>query len=345
MSTERVCLKNYNTFALSVQAAELVVAETIEVMIKSWQRAKKRHQPLLILGGGSNVLFLEDFSGTVLINELKGIEVKETEDAWQLHVAAGENWHQLVSYTLENGMPGLENLALIPGSVGSAPIQNIGAYGMELEQVCVYVDLLNLTNGEIERIEHERCQFNYRESIFKHQFKQGFVIVGVGFRLSKQWQAQLAYGDLKQLEPETTTALQVFEAVCATRRSKLPDPAVMGNAGSFFKNPLVTQQVAKELLTQYPTMPSYPQADGQVKLAAGWLIDQCGLKGYQIGGAAVHDRQALVLVNRGDASSQDLVDLAKHVRNTVVAKFDVWLEPEVRFIAANGEVDALEVLS
>lgn len=345
MSTESASLKNHNTFALPVNAAHLVIAEQIEMMIKAWQKAQKRQEPLLVLGEGSNVLFLEDFAGTVMINKLKGIEIKETQDAWHLHVSAGENWHHLVSHTLECGIPGLENLALIPGLVGSAPIQNIGAYGIELKQVCEYVDLLNLTTGEIDRMDPQRCEFGYRESVFKHEFKEGFVIVGVGLRLGKQWSPLLNYGDLTELDPQTVTPQQVFDAVCAMRRSKLPDPRITGNAGSFFKNPLVSEEVVKALLAQYPSMPHYPQPDGQAKLAAGWLIDQCSLKGYQIGGASVHRQQALVLVNNGNATSQDVVALARHVRKTVASKFDVWLEPEVRFIGAAGELNAVEVLS
>ncbi len=345
MSTENTSLKKHNTFALPVKAAHLVIAEKIEMMIKAWQKAQKRREPLLVIGEGSNVLFLEDFAGTVMINSLKGIEVREEDDAWHLHVSSGENWHYLVSQTLEQGIPGLENLALIPGLAGSAPIQNIGAYGFELKQVCEYVDLLDLSTGEIDRMSPERCEFGYRESVFKHEFKVGYTIVGVGLRLSKQWNPLLNYGDLTKLDPRTVTPQQVFDAVCAMRRSKLPDPRVTGNAGSFFKNPLVSEEEANMLLAEYPTMPHYPQLDGQVKLAAGWLIEQCALKGYQIGGAAVHRQQALVLVNADNASSQDVVALARHVRNKVAEKFNVWLEPEVRFIGATGELDAVEVLS
>ncbi|AEF43385.1 UDP-N-acetylenolpyruvoylglucosamine reductase [Serratia sp. AS12] len=345
MSTERASLKTHNTFALPVNAAQLVIADRIELMIKVWQKTQKRQEPLLVLGEGSNVLFLEDFAGTVMINQFKGIDIREETDAWYLHVGAGENWHGLVCNTLDNGIPGLENLALIPGLVGSAPIQNIGAYGIELKSVCDYVDLLDFNTGAIDRIPTSECGFGYRESIFKHDFQTGHIIVGVGLRLSKQWSPMLNYGDLTKLDPETVTPRQIFESVCAMRRSKLPDPAVTGNAGSFFKNPLVSEQKGAELVALYPGMPHYPQQDGQVKLAAGWLIDQCELKGYQIGGAAVHRQQALVLVNLGDACSQDVVALARHVRNTVAKKFDVWLEPEVRFIGATGERNAVEVLS
>lgn len=345
MSTESASLKNHNTFALPVNAAHLVIANTIELMIKVWQKTQKRQEPLLVLGEGSNVLFLEDFAGTVMINQLKGIDIREEKDAWFLHVSSGENWHGLVCRTLDISIPGLENLALIPGLVGSAPIQNIGAYGIELKSVCDYVDLLDLSTGAIDRIPASDCGFGYRESIFKHHFQKGYIIVGVGFRLNKQWNPMLNYGDLAKLDPDTVTPRQVFDSVCAMRRSKLPDPKVMGNAGSFFKNPLVSSEKASELMAEYPGMPHYPQQDGQVKLAAGWLIDQCELKGHQMGGAAVHSQQALVLVNVDNATSQDVVALARHVRNTVAKKFDVWLEPEVRFIGKDGELNAVEVLS
>ncbi|CAI1955386.1 UDP-N-acetylmuramate dehydrogenase [Serratia ficaria] len=345
MSTESASLKNHNTFALPASAAHLIMADRIELMLKVWQQTQKRKEPLLVLGEGSNVLFLEDFAGTVMINQFKGIDVREEPDAWHLHVGAGENWHDLVCYTLQAGIPGLENLALIPGLAGSAPIQNIGAYGIELKSVCEYVDLLDFSTGAIDRIPAAECGFGYRESIFKHQFQTGYIIVGLGLRLSKQWRPMLDYGDLTKLDPATVTSGQIFDAVCAMRRSKLPDPRETGNAGSFFKNPLVSAEKSAELIAQYPGMPHYPQADGQVKLAAGWLIEQCELKGYRIGGAAVHRQQALVLVNVDNATSQDVVALARHVRNTVSSRFDVGLEPEVRFIGATGELNAVEVLS
>jgi UDP-N-acetylmuramate dehydrogenase len=345
MFTENASLKDHNTFALSANAAYLVIAEDLEIMIKAWLKAKKRRESFLVIGEGSNLLFLEDFAGTVIVNNLKGIKVKEDEEAWHLHVSAGENWHDLVSHTLEQGMPGLENLALIPGLVGSAPIQNIGAYGLEFKDVCEYVDLLSLTTGEIDRMSPERCEFGYRESVFKHKLKAGYIVVAVGLRINKQWNPLLNYGDLTKLDPQTVTAQQIFDTVCTIRSSKLPDPKIIGNAGSFFKNPLVSEEQAKTLISDYPTMLHYPQPDGQVKLAAGWLIEQCSLKGYKIGGAEVHRQQALVLVNMDNASSQDVIALAKHVRNTVADKFNVWLEPEVRFIGSAGEIDAVEALS
>ncbi|RNM17926.1 UDP-N-acetylmuramate dehydrogenase [Dickeya undicola] len=345
MTNSVTSLKLFNSFSLSVFATEVVVIESSSELLSAWQRAHHSGLPVLILGEGSNVLFLDDFQGIVLINRLKGIEIKETESEWMLHVGAGENWHHLVEYTLERQISGLENLALIPGCVGSAPIQNIGAYGIELRKVCAYVEMLNLRTGEIVRLSTEECQFGYRDSVFKHEYQNGFAIISVGLRLPKEWKPVLEYGDLSRLDPSVVTAKQVFDTVCQMRRSKLPDPAVMGNAGSFFKNPVIPAAIAEHIFVSYPNAPHYPQPNGEVKLAAGWLIDQCGLKGHQIGQAAVHDKQALVLVNKGDATSCDLVNLARHVRNKVAEQFNVWLEPEVRFISSQGEVNAVEVLA
>ncbi|RNM01590.1 UDP-N-acetylmuramate dehydrogenase [Dickeya undicola] len=345
MTNSVTSLKSFNSFSLSVFATEVVVIESSSELLSAWQRAHHSGLPVLILGEGSNVLFLDDFQGIILINRLKGIEIKETESEWMLHVGAGENWHHLVEYTLERQISGLENLALIPGCVGSAPIQNIGAYGIELRKVCAYVEMLNLRTGEIVRLSTEECQFGYRDSVFKHEYQNGFAIISVGLRLPKEWKPVLEYGDLSRLDPSVVTAKQVFDTVCQMRRSKLPDPAVMGNAGSFFKNPVIPAAIAEHIFVSHPNAPHYPQPNGEVKLAAGWLIDQCGLKGHQIGQAAVHDKQALVLVNKGDATSCDLVNLARHVRNKVAEQFNVWLEPEVRFISSQGEVNAVEVLA
>lgn len=357
MSNEGVSLKCYNTFGLMVKASQVIVAETIEEMLSAWQHSQKYEEPLLVLGEGSNVLFMEDFAGTVIINRLKGLQITEDDDAWYLHVGSGENWHNFVQQTLQNKMPGLENLALIPGCVGGAPIQNIGAYGVEIKDVCKYVDVLNLNDGKVQRISNEQCRFGYRDSIFKHEYQIGFVIVHVGFCLKKKWQAMLNYGDLIRLHSESVTPQQIFDIVCHMRRSKLPDPNVMGNAGSFFKNPVLSQVIAKDLKRQHPNMPQYVQFnndgddddaddnDDKVKVAAAWLIDFCQLKGYRIGDAGVHMQQALVLVNLGNASSMDFIALARYVRHKVANAFNIWLEPEVRFIARTGEVNAMDVLA
>ncbi|KGA26697.1 UDP-N-acetylmuramate dehydrogenase [Pectobacterium odoriferum] len=345
MASSVISLKSHNSFSLSVSASRITVADTQDKLIEGWHVASASQEPVLLLGEGSNVLFLEDFLGTILLNRLKGIDIREESDGWYLHIGAGENWHKLVEYTLKCGIAGLENLALIPGCVGSAPIQNIGAYGVELQHICDYVELLDLTEGKVMRLTSEECQFGYRESIFKHQYRSGFAITAVGLFLKKEWNPVLNYGDLAKLNPETVTPQQVFDSVCNMRRSKLPDPTVTGNAGSFFKNPIITQQHAESILREYPNAPQYMQTDGNVKLAAGWLIDQCKLKGFQLGGAAVHDKQALVLINKNNAKSSDIVELARYVRNQVAEKFSIFLEPEVRFIATHGEVNAIEVLS
>ncbi len=345
MSTAHTSLTAFNSFGLSVHANRVITVETPDALFSSWQQSYRQQEPVLILGGGSNVLFLDDFSGTVILNRIQGIVASEHADAWHLHVGAGENWHRLVEYTLQEGMFGLENLALIPGCAGSAPIQNIGAYGVEFQHVCEYVDVLNLRNGDTQRLTAQECCFGYRDSIFKHAYHDGYAITAIGLQLPKQWQPVLSYGDLTQLDPQTVTPRQVFDSVCHMRRTKLPDPAVTGNAGSFFKNPIVSAEHADGIRKNYPDMPAYPQRDGLVKLAAGWLIDRCDLKGFHIGGAAVHERQALVLINKDNATSQDILLLAKHVREQVMVRFSVDLEPEVRFIAAEGEVDAVEALS
>lgn len=338
-------LKPWNTFGIDRNANKIIRAESVQQLLEAWQESVRDQQPVLMLGEGSNVLFLEDFAGTIIINRILGIETEESIDAWHVHVGAGENWHQLVQFTLSQGMPGLENLALIPGCVGSSPIQNIGAYGVELKRICSYVDCVELDTGNTQRLTAEACRFGYRDSIFKHEYQDRYAIVAVGLRLPKQWQPVLTYGDLARLDPATVTPQKVFDEVCHMRTSKLPDPKVNGNAGSFFKNPVVSAEQAAALLAISPKAPHYPQPDGTVKLAAGWLIDQCQLKGVSIGGAAVHPLQALVLINQDNATSEDVVRLAHHVREQVGAKFDVWLEPEVRFISRCGEVNAVEVIA
>ena len=338
-------LKPWNTFGIERFAKTIVRAETEQQLLSAWQTAAAAGEPTLILGEGSNVLFLNDYAGTVILNRIMGIEVSETPEAWRLHVGAGENWHQLVQFTLQHAMPGLENLALIPGCAGSSPIQNIGAYGVELQRVCEYVDCIELETGRKQRLSAAECRFGYRDSIFKHEYQDRYAIVAIGLSLAKTWQPVLSYGDLTRLDPATVTARDVFDSVCHMRMTKLPDPKVNGNAGSFFKNPVIRGENARRFLEEWPTAPHYPQADGSVKLAAGWLIDQCQLKGMRIGGAAVHQQQALVLINADRATSQDVVQLAHHVRQNVGEKFNVWLEPEVRFIGPQGEVNAVEIIA
>ena len=286
------------------------------------------------LGGGSNVLFMQDFPSLVVRMATRGIrELERTPDSVLLEAQAGENWHGFVQSSLHMGLGGLENLSLIPGTVGASPVQNIGAYGVEVKDRIYSVRCFDVQSQEWCELSNAECRFAYRDSIFKHEGRQRYVITSVVFRLDTQFVPNVKYGDLAQVLAEqcdgrAPTAQDVAQAVCAIRRSKLPDPAVLGNVGSFYKNPLVDAAHAQTLLAQYPQMPHYPQPDGRVKLAAGWLIDQCGLKGKTIGGAAVHDKQALVLVNKNHATAADVRALSDEICRIVAQRFAVDLQPE-----------------
>lgn len=342
--TPHASLLTLNTLALDAHCLWLAEVAQVDDLQQLVTKPELTDLPRLVLGGGSNVLFCNDFAGLVVLNRLKGIQLQDEGEHWLLHVAAGEEWHQLVCHALQQGWYGLENLALIPGTVGAAPVQNIGAYGVELASFCAYVEAFNWQSGQLERIDAADCHFGYRDSIFKHEYQDSHFITAVGLRLPKAWTPVLAYGPLAALG-DAPTAQAIFDTVCATRRAKLPDPAVLGNAGSFFKNPVVTRALADTLKQQYPHMPCYPAGEGQAKLAAGWLIDQCGLKGFAIGRAAVHQEQALVLVNLGGASAMELIALAAHVCDSVEQKFGVVLEHEVRFMGLTGETWLDEVLA
>ncbi|MDN3652824.1 UDP-N-acetylmuramate dehydrogenase [Thalassotalea ponticola] len=327
-------LKSLTSFALEAKAAHLVELSSLADLERL---SANLPEPRYVLGGGSNTLFIEDFNGTIICPKFEGISVKEDDQAYYLHVASGENWHQLVCYCLANKMPGLENLALIPGDCGAAPIQNIGAYGVEFSDVCQYVDWFEFSTGKMHRLSLNQCEFAYRDSVFKRRLKDKGIICAIGIRLAKQWQPKLSYAGLSDLTGAVTPR-HVFDTVVAIRQSKLPDPDVMPNAGSFFKNPIVDYSTYQALLSEFEHLPCYVQADNTVKLAAGWLIDQCQLKGYQHKGAAVHVKQALVLVNVNNAKGDDVIALAKHVQQAVYDKFAVTLQPEVRFVGRNGEM-------
>ena len=328
-------LQSFNTLALpSLASRYLMIHDAGQLQ----STAMDTDQPYLILGGGSNLLLAENFEGLVLHNGIRGIALTETDDARHLHVGGGENWHQLVQWCVARGIGGLENLALIPGLAGAAPVQNIGAYGVEFAQLCEYVDVVDLRSGESRRFLPHECDFGYRHSRFK--LERHYFITHIGIRLSKSWQPVVAYGELKQWAAaceEPITPSQLAEEVCRVRAAKLPDPGKLANAGSFFKNPVVPVELADALTRQFPAMPRYPAPDG-VKLAAGWLIDRCGLKGYAEGDAQVHERQALVLVNRGRASARQMLSLAAAVRRRVADEFGVALEPEVNIIGARGYI-------
>ncbi len=333
----------YHTFGIAESCRYLVHVQSCQDIIDVYQHPQWRSLPKLMLGKGSNMLFTEPYQGVVMVNQLMGKTVTESGLAWHLHVAAGEDWPQLVEWSLAQGILGLENLALIPGCAGSAPIQNIGAYGVEFKDVCEYVDILHLDTLQAQRLSRDECQFAYRDSVFKHALYQKAIVTAVGLRLNKAWQAKAEYGPLKALQDqalqgETLSAQAIFATVCQIRREKLPDPSQpgQGNAGSFFKNPLIAMAHYQSLKQQFPDLVAYA-ADGGMKVAAGWLIDQCGLKGYTIGGARVHPNQALVIINAQQATADDVIQLAAHVRDVVWDTYQIRLEHEVRFIASRDE--------
>ncbi|WP_394132553.1 UDP-N-acetylmuramate dehydrogenase [Shewanella maritima] len=333
-----VSLKSHNTLGLAHQCQDLIVIKDMANLIKACQSLAQTGTPMLVLSGGSNIVLTDDFQGTVIKVETKGIDVTQTQNTVSLTVQAGENWHELVCYCLENDYHGLENLALIPGCVGAAPIQNIGAYGVEISQFCTRVDYLCLETYQQVSLTKAQCQFGYRDSVFKHALKGKAIITAVTFNLPKQWQPNLSYGPLTHLDINTVTARQIFDAVCHTRQQKLPNPDEIGNVGSFFKNPIIAKQQFHKLKQQYQDVVGYPQSNGLVKVAAGWLIDQAGLKGMTINNVGVHSKQALVLVNHGEAKGEEICQLARHVIAVVEQKFSITLEAEPRLIGATGEI-------
>lgn len=323
-------LKHKHSFAIDVSAKQLIEIDSI-AMLKSLQWTNDSY----ILGEGTNTIFTEHFNGPLLVNRLSGIEIEESETGWHVYAAAGENWHYLVTKLIGLGIYGSENLALIPGSVGAAPVQNIGAYGVE---VATFIDRVEVYDCKLHvqtTLNHEECEFAYRDSIFKRTAHRHWFITGVHFFFPKAWQAVLSYPDLTNLAPDAT-AEQIMAHVIKVRQQKLPDPALIPNAGSFFKNPVVPQSECQRLLADFPGVPVFLQTDGTCKLAAAWLIDKAGLKSLTAGGASVHERQALVLVNKNNASGADILALAEQIQTNVRERYGVELEPEVRLLNAHG---------
>lgn len=330
-------LKELTTFGLPSRARWFVSISNREDLNALFASGMMTKHKTLLLGGGSNLLLTGDFDGLAVKVENKGTElISENEDFARVKVAAGENWHEFVEWSLSKGLGGLENLSLIPGNVGSSPIQNIGAYGVEMKDSFQSLEAYDLVTGEMISLGKEQCQFGYRDSIFKRELKNKVLIWSVVFRLSKNPVVQIDYGAISQelevMGVSKPGIVDVSEAVCRIRRSKLPDPAETGNAGSFFKNPVVTAEKAEFLKASYPGLVSYLLPDFTVKLAAGWLIEQCRWKGFRRGDAGVHPRQALVLVNYGNATGTDILDLAEEIQQSVLEKFDVLLEMEVNVI-------------
>ncbi len=296
-----------------------------------------------ILGDGTNTLFVEQQAPIIIKPEFSGIDILETPERYIVSVGAGEYWHGLVCFCLENGIYGLENLALIPGSVGAAPVQNIGAYGVEFSNFCSHVKWFEFTSQTIKTLSKDECQFSYRNSIFKQDLYNKGIIVEVVFDFPKAWQANLSYAGLSTLD-KNSTAKQIMDKVISLRKSKLPDPIKIPNAGSFFKNPVVSEQQFSLLQKMYPNLPFYLQSKGQVKLAAGWLIEQAGLKGYRKNDVGVHEHQALVLVNYKSNNGENIVALAKYVQQKVLTKFNILISPEVRMVTKQGEQDFADLI-
>lgn len=331
-------LFSFNTLGLHSSAPALV-RYTHPDQLPDLSRLAGDYENAFVLGGGSNVVLAPSLSSLVVKAQSRGIRlVSETHAEWLVEAQAGESWHDFVAFCLDKGWPGLENLALIPGTVGAAPVQNIGAYGVELEERLHSVVAWNLQERRLVEMEGDACRFSYRDSFFKHEPAGRWLIVAVRFRLPKRWQAVLDYADLHRhpvlsAAGAEITPRQVFDAVCDVRRRKLPDPAVLGNAGSFFKNPIVSAASYRVLCDAHAQVVAYPQADGNYKLAAGWLIDRAGWKGRRLGPVGMHDQQALVLVNYGGATVTDVMRLADAVRADVVARFGAQLEQEPIFVS------------
>lgn len=333
-----VSLQPYNTFGIAAKAEALARFTTADELRGVLAAPELSAMPRLVLGGGSNILFTRDFDGLVLLNEVPGIEVvREDADHVNVKAGAGVVWHDLVLHAVAQGWGGIENLSLIPGKVGAAPMQNIGAYGVELKDAFVSLEALRISDGEVITFSLSECAFGYRESFFKREGKDRFIILSVTFRLTKRaHRIRTDYGNIRdELARKNITQpsiKDVSDAVIAIRSSKLPDPAVLGNAGSFFKNPVVVAAIAERIKAAHPEAPVYPAGDGRSKLAAGWLIEQCGWKGKRLGPCGVHERQALVLVNHGGATGAEIWDLSDQLLRSVRERFGVELEREVNVV-------------
>lgn len=326
-------LKEFNTFGIDVSAKKIVYLNELKQLDKI-----SNLKDSFIIGGGSNILLTKDVEKTVVINQTKGIcTVKEDENFIELAVASGEDWHEFVMYCIQKGYGGIENMSLIPGSVGAAPMQNIGAYGREIKDVLTYVNAVDLDTREMKKFTNEECEFGYRESIFKKSAKGNYFIVDVGIRLTKKnHQINTSYGDIEKWlntnQIESPKIRDVSNAVIAIRKSKLPDPNDLGNSGSFFKNPIISSTHFEDLSKKFPLIKSYPVSDQEVKVPAGWLIESLGWKGKRVGNTGSHQNQALVLVNYGNATGSEVKKLAEDIKKSVWDTYKIQLETEVNII-------------
>lgn len=333
MIEKNVSLKPYNTFGLDAEAKLMARVDSVSALQEVLTDSRLKNEDRFILGGGSNLLLTKDISGLVIKNELLGIElIDETDDSFLVKSGAGVVWHNLVMHCIAKGYAGIENLSLIPGNVGASPMQNIGAYGVELKDVFHSLEAVEMTTGNVEAFSPADCAFGYRESVFKHKLKGQFVISSVTLKLGKEANVNTSYGaieqELERLSISSPTIKDVSQAVINIRQSKLPDPKELGNSGSFFKNPVVPTLKYEELKAKHPTIPGYPAGE-KTKLAAGWLIEQCGWKGKVVGNTGSHRLQALVLVNYGNATGVEIFNLSEEIMNSVWEVFGVRLEREV----------------
>ncbi len=333
---ENISLKPYNSFGIDVKARFFVEIRTETDLTDLFDVEELKKYPRLVVGGGSNVLFTKDYEGLIIKISIKGIEAQVAEDHIQVVAGAGEVWNDLVNYAVLNGFAGLENLSLIPGTVGASPVQNIGAYGVELKDVFESCRAFEIETGLIKTFDRAACQFGYRESIFKGALKNKYIITSVQFSLSKQAAINTSYGAietaLKARGIEQPGIADVSAVVSEIRVSKLPDPSTIGNAGSFFKNPVIEKDLFSAIAAEHPEVVNYPAADGKVKLAAGWLIEQCGWKGKVVGHTGTWKNQALVLVNHGGATGTEVYSLSEQIIDSVQKTFGVTLEREVNIV-------------
>lgn len=330
-----ISLKDYNTFGIDAKARHFISVQTVDELISVLKL--KEYPDKFILGGGSNMLLTGNVNALVVHINIKGIEIiSKNDNTVTVKANAGENWHEFVLWSLDHGFGGLENLSLIPGNVGSAPIQNIGAYGVELKDVFVSCEAIEILTHKIVSFTLKECDFGYRDSVFKRKSKR-YVIINVTFNLTaNKHTLNTSYGaienELNSLEIKNPTIKDVSNAVISIRKSKLPDPNEIGNSGSFFKNPVIKKSDFNKLQSNFPDLPYYKVSDEEIKVPAGWLIEQCGFKGKRYGDAGVHAKQALVLVNYGNATGKEIMDLAKKIQASVKEKFDIEITPEVNII-------------
>ncbi|MCR9017390.1 UDP-N-acetylmuramate dehydrogenase [Aquiflexum gelatinilyticum] len=333
---ENISLLPFNTFGIDKNARFFAVATSTEEVKQLIQKSKEMNVPLFILGGGSNILLTKNLEALVMKIEIKGFElIEEDENGVLVKVGAGESWHEFVLYCIQKNWGGVENLSLIPGTVGASPMQNIGAYGIEIKEVFDHLEAINRNTNEVRKFYSEECKFGYRESVFKNDLKEQYVITHVVFRLSKSPVIHAEYGairqTLKEKGIESPTIKDISDAVIDIRRSKLPDPAHIGNAGSFFKNPTVPVSIFENIKSEFPNVPGFPNEEG-VKIPAAWLIEQTGWKGKKFGNIGVHQFQPLVLVNYGGGEGNDIKELSLRIQESVLNKFNVPLQPEVNFL-------------